>query len=102
MKTTPMRKFREPAPGEPGSIEQQLDMNETRGLRGDEVLHLHGIERPHTAEMDEEEFELNYRVDMSEDNREGTEMAGDEHSSGMQGTDTFEITPSPKELSQEE
>lgn len=48
---------REPAPCEPGSIEQQLDMCETGPLKGD----------------------------MAETNREGDEASGDDHSSGLQG-----------------
>ena len=56
----------------PGSIEQQLDMCEEGPLRGDEVLREH---RDHP----------NYSMDLSEENREGDEMSGDEHSGGLQG-----------------
>jgi hypothetical protein len=71
----------------PGSIEQQLDMCERGDLRGDEILHHHGRDRPKQdpdlrAELDLEE---NFRVDMAETQREGDEMSGDEHSSGLQG-----------------
>lgn len=59
-----------PEPGEAGSIEQQLDMMESGNLRG-ELASRHG--------------KMNFNVDMSEYNREGSEMSGDEHSSGMQG-----------------
>jgi len=57
---------------QPGSIEQQLDMCETGSLRGEEVLRAN---REHP----------NFNVDMSEEDREGDEMSGDDHSSGLQG-----------------
>lgn len=76
-----------------GSISQQLDMNETGPLRGDEILHHHGLPDP-TSRSDggilpltPERMEENYHVDMSEDHREGDEESGDEHSSGLQGED---------------
>jgi len=57
----------------PGSIEQQLDMCDKGSLRGDEVQHSHGT-------MSE-----NWEMDLAEDDREGSEMSGDEHSSGLEG-----------------
>jgi hypothetical protein len=73
----------------PGSIEQQLDMCEEGDLRGDEILHSHGSEskkrgktiekKPLDRLMDE------FSADLSEPAREGDEMSGDEHSSGLQG-----------------
>lgn len=56
----------------PGSIEQQLDMCETGNLRGEETLRQH---KDHG----------NFAMDMSEEDREGDEMSGDDHSSGLQG-----------------
>lgn len=47
-------------------------MCETGELRGDEILH-------------ESRAQPGMRIDMSEENREGDEMSGDEHSSGLQG-----------------
>lgn len=74
-------------PGEPGSIEQQLDMVETGTLKGDMVLghrdEIHDIDDDEMS--DEQEMDLNYRFDMSETAREGDEESGDEHSSGLQG-----------------
>lgn len=71
------------------SIEQQLDMNEDGPLRGDEILHHHGIPQAH-ADADirsVDEMMENYQMDMSELGREGDEMSGDDHSSGLQGGD---------------
>lgn len=84
---------RQPAPCEPGSIEQQLDMCETGPMRGDDVLHRHGYERELPKEARErmvptDEIMNTFRADMSEENREGMEMSGDEHSAGMQGGDS--------------
>lgn len=77
----------------PGSEEQHLDMLEggDARLRGDEVLH-----NPPEASLEDEddtdetvrpvdELMNTFSVDMSEDGREGDEMSGDDHSSGMQG-----------------
>lgn len=58
-----------------GSIEQQLDMCEDGPLRGDEVLR-------------ENRDHPNFHVDLSDGAREGDEMSGDDHSSGMQGEDS--------------
>ena len=55
-----------------GSVEQQLDMCETGTLRGDESIRSN---REHP----------NFNIDMSEEDREGDEMSGDDHSSGLQG-----------------
>lgn len=71
----------------PGSIEQQLDMCESGPLRGDDLLHNHGIQErtnPHPT-LNPDQMESNYRIDMSEENREGAEESGDEHSMGLQG-----------------
>lgn len=69
----------------PGSIEQQLDMCESGNLRGDEILHLHGhLNQP----TEDNEMLNNYRVDMSEEDREGDEESGDDHSAGLQGGET--------------
>ena len=73
----------------PGSIEQELDMCEEGSLKGDEVLHQHGLYTD--DEPDEESVSLDeiinrrFSVDLSEERREGDEMTGDEHSSGLQG-----------------
>ena len=79
--------------GRPGSIEQQLDMVENGPLKGDEILFSHGVEdrasagRTGLRELDPEGMEHNYRIDMSEENREGDEESGNDHSSGYQGAD---------------
>lgn len=59
-------------------IEQQLDMMESGPMRGDEISHSHGVNNPDRLSAD-------YNFDMAEENREGSEMSGDEHSSGLQG-----------------
>ena len=84
----------EPATGSPGSIEQQLDMVEDGDLRGDQILYDHGTDEEH------EDFEIrpdhatpidilmarnNCEMNLSEPDREGDEMSGDDHSSGLQG-----------------
>lgn len=82
--------MREPRPGEAGSIEQQLDMLEHGKLRGDAIEHAHGRDPEDEDDADirdADDLNTNYRVDMAETNREGDEMSGDEHSSGLQGTD---------------
>lgn len=71
MKNTSFEK--QPGRGESGSIEQQLDMNESGPLRGDDISH-----QAHR-------YGRGSNVDMSEYGREGDEMSGDDHSSGMQG-----------------
>jgi len=76
-------------PSRAGSIEQQLDMIENGELRGDEILHSHGVKartNPHPT-LTEDQMQRNYRIDMSEEGREGDEESGDEHSSGFQGED---------------
>ena len=74
----------------PGSIEQELDMCETGSLRGDEILHSHGRE-PRTYTGDPPELDQiineNWEMDLSEEDREGSEMSGDEHSSGLGGSE---------------
>ncbi len=73
----------------PGSIEQQLDMCEEGSLRGDEILHHHGEEREveATAETPVDRLMDRYQMNMAEEGREGDELSGDEHSSGLQGSD---------------
>lgn len=81
----------EPLRGSPGSIEQQLDMCEEGDLRGDEILHRHGLDVP---EQDDELLLVDERTGrfqiLSEPDREDDEMTGDDHSSGLQGGE-FEV-----------
>ncbi len=75
---------------EADTIEQHLDMKESGPLRGDEILHHHGIppgDRDPSIGSEDEMLE-NYKIDMSETNREGAEMSGDDHSAGLQGGET--------------
>lgn len=67
----------------PTSIEQLLDMNETSGLKGEEITH---EKAPKTVE-EEGEYTL-YQMNMAEEGREGDEETGDDHSSGLQGGDS--------------
>jgi hypothetical protein len=69
------RDDREPEPNAPGSIEQQLDMCETSGLKGEELSHSRSRGRTFTdgAILDAD--------------RETAEMSGDDHSMGLQGGD---------------
>ncbi len=82
----------------PGSIEQELDMCEDGPLRGDEILHSHGKDTPiytgFPREVDKIIAEENYKVDLAEEDREGDEMTGDEHSSGLSGGES-EIESQP-------
>lgn len=83
----------EPEPCAPGSIEQQLDMCEDGTLRGDDILHRHGrisaepVGDEDPRPLDELAFsEDHFEMDLSaEPDREGDEMSGDEHSSGLEG-----------------
>lgn len=76
----------EPEYCSPGSIEQELDMCEEGSLRGDEILYSHGVDEEATPEVPRLDQIINrYEVDLAEENREGDEMSGDEHSSGLQG-----------------
>ena len=79
---------REPDWCSPGSIEQELDMCEQGSLRGDEILHSHGKD-PLTYTGNPPELDLiineNWETDLAEEDREGDEMSGDEHSSGLEG-----------------
>ncbi|MEO5970317.1 MAG: hypothetical protein ABIQ95_10360 [Bdellovibrionia bacterium] len=72
----------------PGSIEQKLDMCETGSLRGDDILYAHG-RKPTDSTGDPVELteiiDENWEMDLAEEDREGAEMSGDEHSSGNQG-----------------
>lgn len=72
----------------PGSIEQQLDMCENGTLRGDEILHSHGGSPPQysgdPAELTDV-LDKSWRADLSEDDREGDELSGDENSTGTGG-----------------
>lgn len=82
----------EPLPCSPGSVEQQLDMCEEGELRGDEVLHSHGLLKKETADLSSDDsVRTNFSVDMSESDREGDEMSGDEHSYGLQGDEQQEL-----------
>ena len=76
----------------PGSIEQQLDMCETGALRGDQISHDHGMEGSDDLPSSDQALDkiLNqyYEPDLAEQSREGDEMSGDEHSSGLQGEDS--------------
>jgi hypothetical protein len=77
--------------GSPGSIEQELDMCEKGTLRGDDILHSHGMTGSgyESTQPDlEKVFDRVWRMDLSEENREGDEMTGDEHSSGLEGGET--------------
>ncbi len=63
-------------------------MHESGKLRGDEVLHSHGKpERPPSGDPVplDEILDSRWSMDLSEENREGDEMSGDEHSSGLEG-----------------
>jgi hypothetical protein len=74
----------------PGSIEQEVDMCEKGGLRGDVILYSHGREAiPYTGNpiAVDRLIDRTYDMDCSEVDREGDEMSGDEHSSGLQGGD---------------
>ena len=78
----------EPEACAPGSIEQQLDMCESGSLRGDEILHHHGITEeaaPLPAVPPVDRLLDRYEIDLAEEGREGSELTGDEHSSGLQG-----------------
>jgi len=86
----------EPELGLPGSIEQQLDMMEEGSLRGDELLHHHGLEavgedlarEGEPLGVDQLMARNAYEIDMAEESREGSELSGDEHSRGLQGGDS--------------
>ena len=87
----------DPEPGycSPGSIEQQLDMCEQGSLRGDQILHNHGIEdenedkgQPDSIHELDSILNQYYEVDLAEVGREGDEITGDDHSSGLQGGET--------------
>lgn len=80
-----------------GSIEQQLDMCEQGALRGDEILHDHGVQSkrarrriPDSSLGVDKMMNRYYEMDLAEESREGDEMSGDDHSSGLQGED-FEL-----------
>ena len=84
---------REPEVCSPGSIEQQLDMCEEGSLRGDEVsrrtAHLPTPNEPASEDPADVLDEFNsFQVTMSERDREGDELTGDEHSSGLQGEES--------------
>ncbi len=65
--------IREPEPGAPGSIEQQLDMCEGGPLRGDEIAHERSRARGYADGA------------ILDTDRETAEMSGDDHSMGLQG-----------------
>lgn len=72
-----------------GSDEQRLDVCNSGPYRGDDIIHSHGFvnENPDYAIEDEDLMMLNYHMDLAEDGREGSDLSGDEHSSGLQGGD---------------
>jgi hypothetical protein len=78
----------------PGSIEQQLDMCETGSLRGDDILYSHGRTSPANKGDPVELNEIideNWEMDLAEEDREGAELSGDEHSSGNQGSESEDL-----------
>lgn len=84
----------EPTNCTPGSIEQELDMCEEGSLRGDEILHSHGLtEKPTAGPQSADQLLNRFEVDLGEENREGDEMSGDDHSSGLQGGEPELIQP---------
>jgi len=88
----------EPESCSPGSIEQQLDMCEEGELRGDAVqrnLKVADEGNQDPTPVDEEFGSFN--MDMSEADREGDEMSGDEHSGGLQGEEPEEEDQRKKE-----
>lgn len=74
----------------PESVAQHLDMLESGPLRGDLIEHDHG------RKPDSRDLQNNYNVDMAEENREGDDMSGDEHSSGLQGDEGGELESQPQ------
>ena len=82
----------EPEYCSPGSIEQQLDLCEEGELRGEEIQHrVEGVSTPDEPFSDDpmevvDEMD-SYQMNFSERDREGDEMSGDDHSSGLQGGD---------------
>src|SRR4051794_3546791 len=84
-------------PCAPGSIERQLDMCED-GPKGDQVTHTHGRlsgeDDPEPDTRSADDLLTNYTIDMSEEDREGDEYSGDEHSQGLQGEEQ-ELTTDP-------
>lgn len=77
-------------PDASGSEAQHLDMyeGEDANLRGDALIHSRpAVERPEGGEevLAVDEMMNNFNIDMSEEDREGDEMSGDDHSSGLQG-----------------
>ena len=86
----------EPANWDDMSFEQQLDMMEEGSLRGDELLHHHGLEavgedlarEGEPLGVDQLMARNAYEIDMAEESREGSELSGDEHSRGLQGGDS--------------
>jgi len=74
----------------PGSIEQQLDMCESGSLRGEDVLRntarTSSPNEPYSEEPMDLQSQLNtFDMSMAERDREGDDLSGDEHSSGLQG-----------------
>ncbi len=63
-------------------------MCESGSLRGDDILHSHGLpirEYTDTPPDLDQILNDNWNIDLSEENREGDEMTGDDHSSGLEG-----------------
>ena len=88
----------------PGSIEQHLDMCEgVNEIRGEEALGhrdttFRNLEKePNSTLQNERQMMSNFHVDMAEESREGDDMSGDEHSSGLQGGEQeLETQPHPE------
>jgi hypothetical protein len=72
----------------PGSIEQEVDMCENGDIRGDQILYEHGqkpLKYTGNPIAVDRLMDRTYDMDCAEVDREGDEMSGDEHSSGLQG-----------------
>lgn len=65
----------------PSSPEGEMDMDGSDQARSDQSL------REHELEGEPDPFKTVTDVNLSEENREGDEMSGDDHSSGLQGID---------------
>jgi hypothetical protein len=90
---------KEPVACSPGSIEQQLDMCEQGAIKSEDVIrHIDREENPNDPPT-EDPIDLVHEINsfdytMSERDREGDDLSGDEHSSGLQG-DELEIEGQP-------
>ncbi|MCM2278881.1 MAG: hypothetical protein NDJ89_12470 [Oligoflexia bacterium] len=91
---------REPERCAPGSIEQQLDMCESGELRGDAIERRAKTEDNPEKNPGADELLDRFEPNLSEPGREGDEMSGDEHSSGLQGEDGIPVSPHGHESEQ--